>query len=429
MKSQKEELGTIRGMRDLVGTDATVFEHIVQCLTKVVKNYGYHRIETPILEYTSVFARTLGETTDVVSKEMFSFNDRSNKHVSLRPEGTASIVRALLTNKLTQTLPQRWFYYGPMFRYDRPQKGRYRQFYQFGIECLGVKSPLADVEAIAAAYAVFQALYISDFQLRINSVGDAASRKQYRAKLVDYFSRYKSELSEDSQRRLTTNPLRILDSKEACDQKIAQNAPSIFNSLTPEALVFFEQVLEGLSALNIPFQQDRLLVRGLDYYDHTTFEITTKLDGKDDSIALVGGGRYNGLVKQMGGPSIPAVGWAFGLDRLMLALTSHIPTPSQIAVLFVSDAEKYPALQLANHLRSKLSIPVLFPTDGDFMKRLKYSNKLGVSCVLIVGEDEVAKRSIKCKFFRAVGAFTSGQEISLAHSDITTLLFPLFNAG
>lgn len=412
-KRENQELRTVRGMRDLFGEDAELYRYIIEQITKIVLKNGYTPIETPILEFTSVFMRSLGEYTDVVSKEMFSFLDRSENSVSLRPEGTASIVRALITNKLTQTLPQKWFYHGPMFRYDRPQKGRYRQFYQFGVEHIGTDAPLSDVESIAVVAEVLKKLKISNVTLSLNSVGDKETRQKYKEKLVEYFSRYENDLSLDSQRRLQANPLRILDSKDEKDQQIALEAPSILDHLTPSSHAFFDRVQEGLALLNIAYELDRMLVRGLDYYDHTTFEFKTCLDSQN-SIAIVGGGRYNGLVEEMGGPSIPAVGWAFGIDRLMIACNySDVPLAKKIAVLFINQEEENIALKLTHRLRDELQMAVLFPTDGSFIKRLKYSDKIGATCVVILGADEIQSNQAKLKFLYDIDSFQAGQEISI----------------
>lgn len=418
----------VRGMRDFVGSDAALFHHIVGILRHVVQGYGFVPLETPLVEFTSLFVRSLGDTSDVVDKEMFTFEDRSGQSISLRPEGTASAVRALITNKLTQTLPQKWFYCGPMFRYDRPQKGRYRQFYQFGVEDLGASGPLSDVEAIASAYEGVKALGLQGATLYLNSIGDAATRTAYRQKLVAYFERYKADLSADSQRRLEANPLRILDSKDAQDQRIAQDAPRIADSFTPEAARFFERVQGGLAKLGLAFEIDPFLVRGLDYYDHTTFEIKAAVGDEGTSLAVVGGGRYNGLVEQMGGPSVPAVGWAFGVDRLMLACAKRPATIPPVAVLFVTEAEETPALLLAQKLRGLIGNPVLLPSEGNLAKRMKISNRSGALCVFILGEDEIKTNQVKVKFLRAYAEYSEGAEHVMACSDLERFASTLFAA-
>lgn len=414
---------TVRGMRDLVGEDARVFDHILARMQEMACRYGYEHIEMPVLENTAIFARTLGEETDVVSKEMFSFEDRSGNALSLRPEGTASAVRALLCNKLTQTLPQRWFYYGQMFRYDRPQKGRYRQFFQFGVEYIGAKAPLSDVELIAMAHGILRGLGLSSVTLRLNSIGDKKSRQAYREKLLAYFARYRNDLSPDSQRRLEENTLRILDSKEESDQKIAEGAPSILDSLNTESRKFFDDVCQGLEQLQIPYEQDRLLVRGLDYYDHTTFEFTCPLGDGGSSIAVAGGGRYNGLVKQMGGPETPAVGLAFGIDRIMLACDrGQLKSAPIVTVLFVGEAERLNALALAEDLRSRCPFAIILPVDGDLTKRLRHSAKLGAACALILGEAECAAGQVKCKFLKPAPGSPEGSEETITAADASGFL-------
>jgi histidyl-tRNA synthetase len=408
----------VRGMRDLVGQDAEVFDTVISSLKRVAQSYGYLFVETPILEFTSLFARSLGEDTDVVGKEMFSFLDRSDKSVSLRPEGTASVVRAIITNSLTQSLPQKLFYFGPMFRYDRPQKGRYRQFFQFGVEDIGEESALSDVNVIALAHEGLERLGIKN-RLFINSIGDKPSRDAYKAKLVEYFSKYKNELSEDSQRRLLTNPLRILDSKETSDQQIAEGSPSLADFLSPHAVNFFERVQEGLSALSIDFSFDRTLVRGLDYYDHTTFEFKADIDSQP--LAIVGGGRYNGLVEQMGGPHTPAVGLAFGIDRVMLAYdVSRLAKPDTIAVLFVSQSEELSALKLSHQLRTRFN--VIMPVDAGLTKRLKQSNTTGAVCALILGESEEAAGTVLCKFLQPRQGYSDGAEVVVSRSELEDFL-------
>lgn len=413
-------MSPVRGMRDFIGPDAQTFHAIVDQLQRVVHRYGFAPIETPLVEFTSLFVRSLGDTSDVVDKEMFTFSDRSGQSVSLRPEGTASAVRALITNKLTQTLPQKWSYYGPMFRYDRPQKGRYRQFYQFGVEDLGASGPLSDVEAVAMAWEGVRSLGMDKATLYINSIGDATTRADYRAKLVAYFETYKNDLSEDSQRRLPTNPLRILDSKDTKDRDIVQGAPQISDSFTPEAARFFDRVKEGLAALGLMFTLDPCLVRGLDYYDHTTFEIKAPVGEGSTPLAVVGGGRYNGLVEQMGGPSVPAVGWAAGLDRLMLAVNSPTSQTPPVAVLFVGEAEAVAALRLAGHLRDVVHNPVLTPSDGNLAKRMKMSDRSGALCVFLIGEDELKDGRVKVKFLRATGEFAEGTECILSSDELAT---------
>jgi histidyl-tRNA synthetase len=410
---------TVRGMRDLIGQDATLYATVIDTLKQTALRHGYSHVETPILEFTSLFTRSLGEDTDVVGKEMFSFTDRSDQSVSLRPEGTASVVRAIITNNLTQALPQKLFYFGPMFRYDRPQKGRYRQFFQFGIENLGEKEPLSDVDVITLAHEGLVALGIHS-KLYLNSIGDKETRDTYKLHLVDYFSKYKQDLSEDSVRRLSTNPLRILDSKDRGDIKIVQGAPLLCDFLTKDAATFFERVKNGLAVLSIPFELDNTLVRGLDYYDHTTFEFKADIDSRP--LAIVGGGRYNGLVEQMGGPSIPAVGLAFGVDRVMLAYdVNKIPPRNIVSVLYVTSNEEAAALTLAQTLRQQ-NFNVVVPVDGGLAKRMKHSNVAGAVCAIILGENEKRTDSVTCKLLKKTKDHEDGAEFVVSIAKLHTFL-------
>lgn len=426
-KGSLEAMRPVRGMRDFVGSDAAHFYHVVDVLRDVALRHGFGPVEIPIVEFTSLFARGLGEETDVVGKEMFTFQDRSDQSLSLRPEGTASAVRAFLTAKLTQTLPQKWFYWGPMFRYDRPQKGRYRQFYQFGVESLGSSTSLSDVEIIALFFESLKALSITQTTLFLNSLGDADSRAAYKTALVEHLSRYASELSADSQRRLQTNPLRVLDSKDPQDQRLMEDAPSILDFLTPDASRFFDRVKEKLSQLGIAFTIDPHLVRGLDYYDHTTFELKAALDEESPPLAVAGGGRYNGLIQSMGGPPIPATGAAFGIDRLLLLAPQPHRAPFTVGVLFAEEGDFAEAWKIAQRLREAFAFPVLFPTEGDLSKRLKYAHKSGVACVLILGQDERQKEGIRCKSLTDFPNLPEGQEKVVLQKDLLAFVSSLNN--
>ncbi|MDR2464060.1 MAG: histidine--tRNA ligase [Holosporales bacterium] len=418
---------SVRGMRDLFGKQADIFCTVMDGIKRVVLRHGYSYIETPILEFTQLFARSIGESTDVVGKEMFSFMDRSGQNISLRPEGTASVVRAFIEHNLVQKLPQKLFYYGPMFRYDRPQRGRYRQFFQFGVENLGENSPLSDVDVIVLASEVLANFNIKN-TLYLNSLGDVETRNKYKAKLVEYFSQYSEELSTDSKLRLTNNPLRILDSKNAKDQEIVYGAPSIINFLTKDAAKFFERVQEALSLLGIAFQLDKTLVRGLDYYDHTTFEFKTCIqdNGTENDLAVLGGGRYNGLIEQIGGTSVPAVGLAFGVDRLMLAYNAEkIVRKNIISILFVTQNEENDALLLCTKLRQH-GFSVIMPLDGSLTKRTKCSDRAMAICALFIGEDEVRDATVKCKFFTSTQDFPESTEIIINKSEIIQFFHNLF---
>ena len=388
-------LQPVRGMRDLLGVDLDRQKYIIRTAEDIAFLYNYESIETPIVEYTSVFKRTLGETSDIVGKEMYTFADRNNESMTLRPEGTAPVVRAIISEKLTQTLPQKRIYSGPMFRYERPQKGRYRQFYQLGVECLGQNSPYADVECIALADHILKTLDISDYKININTLGDTESRQNYKMALTEYFSRYKNDLSDDSKARLEYNPLRILDSKDENDKKVALTAPQLASYLNTDSENFFETLLKGLNSLRIEYEINPHLVRGLDYYCHTAFEFKTTSLGAQDAIG--GGGRYDGLMQQMGGPSLSGVGWAFGLDRLALLLPTIQTKPAlRIAVTPIGENLDLQAIGLTQELRLNGFTAEVF-IKGNLGKRFKQAEKARCNIALIFGDDELSKKQVKVR--------------------------------
>ncbi|HEY9549341.1 MAG TPA: histidine--tRNA ligase, partial [Kiloniellaceae bacterium] len=310
-------LQPVRGTRDILPDEMRRHRAVVETARAVAARYGYHEMATPVFEFTEVFKRTLGETSDVVTKEMYTFAIGEGEQVTRRPEATAGVARALISGGLTQSLPLKVFYNGPMFRHERPQKGRYRQFHQIDVELLGVAEPLADVEIIALGADILAALGLGQHTtLELNTLGDPESRKAYRAALVDYFSAYRDELSDDSRDRLTRNPLRILDSKDKGDRKLIEQAPLFGDYLNQQSRDFFAGVLAGLDLLGISYTLNDRLVRGLDYYTHTAFEFTTTALGAQGTV--LAGGRYDGLVETMGGPSVPGIGWAAGVERLAL---------------------------------------------------------------------------------------------------------------
>ena len=309
----------VRGTQDMLGDFADRFAHVVDTFERVRRLYGYKRIEVPVIEPTAVFARSLGETTDVVSKEMYSFDDRGGESITLRPEFTAGIARAYITNGWQQFAPLKVATHGPLFRYERPQKGRYRQFHQLDAEVLGSDSPLADAELLVFADQLLKELGITEgVTLTLNTLGDAASRDAWRAALVEHFEAHRGDLSEDSLARLDKNPLRILDSKDPKDRPIADSAPDIDAFLTGEAQDFFGAVTSGLDAAGVAWERNARLVRGLDYYRHTAFEFVTDRLGAQGTV--LGGGRYDGLIEALGGPPTAAVGWAAGIERLAMLL-------------------------------------------------------------------------------------------------------------
>ena len=316
---------SVRGTQDIFGEEAARFDHVVETFHRVRKLYGFKAVHTPVFEFTEVFARSIGETTDVVSKEMYSFEDRGGESLTLRPEFTAGICRAYISNGWQQHAPLKLATHGPLFRYERPQKGRYRQFHQLDAEVLGAAEPAADVEVIALAAQVLSELGLSDkVVLQLNTVGDAPTREAWRAALVAHFGKHRDALSEDSRQRLESNPLRILDSKADCDKALVGDAPRIDAYLSSEAGAFFEAVRKGLDAAGVAFERNETLVRGLDYYRHTAFEFVTTHLGAQGTV--IGGGRYDGLIEALGGPHTPAVGWAGGIERLAMLVDATPPT-------------------------------------------------------------------------------------------------------
>src|ERR1700722_18578613 len=329
-------LQPVRGTQDLLPDAARRHRQVSETARAAALLYGFDEIVTPIFEFTEVFARPIGEHTDIVSKEMYTFTDRGDDKVTLRPENTAGVVRAVLSNGLTQSTPLKFFYSGPMFRYERPQKGRYRQFHQIGIELLGPSVPLADAEVIAAGWQILNELGIAqDVVLNINTLGDAESRANYRAALVDYFTRHEASLSADSKMRLDKNPLRILDSKDEGDQALVADAPVIYAHLTEEAAAFYSELKTALTAFGVPFTENPRIVRGLDYYNHTAFEFVTTALGTQGTV--LAGGRYDGLVEQMGGPKVPGVGWAAGIERLSMLIEAPAIRVKPVVIITEKD--------------------------------------------------------------------------------------------
>ncbi len=378
-----------RGTRDLYGDDQRRHAYVIETAKRVAALYGFDEWATPVFEDTRVFARSLGETSDVVTKEMYTFEDRGGESLTLRPEGTAGICRALVTNGLTQTLPQKIFYAGPMFRYERPQKGRFRQFHQIGAELIGPGEPLADAELIALGWHILQSLGIAgDTVLELNTLGDAGSRGAYRAALVSYFAERQDKLSEESRARLAKNPLRILDSKDAGDKALAAEAPTIAPYLTPNAAMFWDLLRKYLGQFHVPFKENPRIVRGLDYYSHTAFEFVTNKLGAQGTV--MAGGRYDGLVAEMGGPPTPAVGFAAGIERLAMLLETAPPAPSGIAVIPMGDAAEAAAITLLQSLR-EAGLRAEMAYKGNLKRRMERANKAGAHTAIILGEDELAR--------------------------------------
>lgn len=410
------KLQPIRGTHDLLPDAMRRHRHVVEAAGAVAGRYGYDAMATPVFEATEVFARTLGETSDVVTKEMYSFETKGGDSVTLRPENTAGVARAVISNGLHQSLPLRYFYAGPMFRHERPQKGRQRQFHQIGIELIGVAHPLGDVETIAAGAAVLDALGVRERTvLELNTLGDTESRAAYRDRLVGYLSRFRDDLSEDSRRRLDINPLRILDSKNARDGEIVAGAPVFGDSLTGGARAWFEAVKAGLDAIGIAYRLNERLVRGLDYYCHSAFEFTTRALGAQG--AVIAGGRYDGLIGRMGGPETPGVGWAGGIERLALLAEADLPAPRPVALVPIGEASERAALPLAERLRAAgYRIDMTF--DGNLKKRMKRADRVGARAAVLIGSDELAAGAA------TVRDLDSGEQGAVALDSLAEALAP-----
>ncbi len=389
------KLRTVRGVNDLLPYELHKHNIVVNAGLEISEKYNYSQIEIPIFEFSEVFTKPLGKSSDIVTKENYIFKDRSEDELMLRPEGTSGVVRAFLNAGLIQDLPQRFSYNGPMFRYERPQKGRLRQFKQLGVECLGLSSPMADIEVMSLGHDFLDKLNILDkITLKINSLGDFDSRKNYRDSLVNYLRDYQSKLSKDSLRRLSINPLRILDSKNEEDQKIIQNAPSIFEYLNIDSKTRIEDVCKGLDHLNIKYQIDKNLVRGLDYYCHTAFEFTTNELGTQGTV--LAGGRYDGLSKMLGGPDVPGVGWAAGIERLALMVQSEFV--NAIDVVLVGQCENFNYLLLPimkKLIQEGIKSEIIY--TGNFSKKFKRANKIKASYAIILGKEEIDKKVFKFK--------------------------------
>lgn len=387
-------LQPVRGTHDLLPEVMAKQRLVQEHARRIASLFHFEEMATPIFEFTNVFHR-LGESSDVISKETYTFVDRGGEELTLRPEGTAAVMRAIVSNGLTQSLPLKFLYMGPMFRYDRPQKGRYRQFEQVGIELVGPFSPLADVEVLSFAHEFLTALQVRDqVVLRLNTLGDQESRRAYRQALVDYFTPFEKELSEDSRRRLLQNPLRILDSKDRQDHRFLSDVPSFDAYLNEASQKHFEQVCKGLDALGIAYVVDRKLVRGLDYYCHTAFEFVCDTLGAQGTV--LAGGRYEGLTGAMGGTDLPGVGWAAGVERLR-DLSPLVPTALPLLyVIPMGEEAEFEALALAQELR-RSGFCLEVDTQGNMGKRLKRADKNKAKIVLILGEDEIKNHQVVVK--------------------------------
>jgi histidyl-tRNA synthetase len=397
------KIQSIRGMNDLLPHDSHVWQFVESTVADVLHAYGYREIRFPILEQTALFKRAIGEVTDIVEKEMYTFEDRNGDSLTLRPEGTASCVRACEQNGLLYNQTQKLWYTGPMFRHERPQKGRLRQFHQIGVEAFGFAGPDIDAEMLLLTARLWRELGLAHLvTLQLNSLGSNAARAAYRTALVSYLEKYIAELDEDSKRRLHSNPLRILDSKDESTQKILCDAPQMHAYLDDESKQHFERLCAALTRTGVAFELNSRLVRGLDYYNATVFEWVTNALGAQGTVCA--GGRYDGLVEQLGGKSTPAFGFAMGVERLVLLLNSAGEIPAAAPDIFIVFSEEAlaEALALAEQCRNAMpsAMVVLNTGGGSFKNQFKRADRSGASIALVLGEDEVSKQVVAAKFLR-----------------------------
>ncbi len=412
----------IRGTQDIFGDEQRRFAHVLSTFERVRALYCFQRIDIPVFESTAVFARSLGETTDVVSKEMYTFEDRGGDSLTLRPEFTAGIARAYLTEGWQQYAPLKLTTSGPVFRYERPQKGRFRQFHQIDAEVIGAAEPAADVELLVLADQLLRELGISDgVTLQLNTLGDAETRDAWRAALVAHFEAHRGDLSEDSLTRLEKNPMRILDSKDPRDRPIADSAPDIDAYLTPEARAFFDAVTAGLDAAGVAWERNARLVRGLDYYRHTAFEFVTDRLGAQGTV--LAGGRYDGLIGSLGGPETAGVGWAAGVERLAMLLGEQVDARPAVTVVPRSSADEPDAMSLiANLRRAGASADMAY--RGNMKRRLAKADTQKAALVALIGQDD-GRPAITAK------VMSSGQQFELRGSDVDAFIHAatLYSSG
>ncbi len=414
-----DKLQSLRGMVDLLPQSTPLWQRIEATARSHFARAAIEEIRTPVLEATELFARGIGEATDVVGKEMYTFTDRGERSCTLRPEGTASVVRAAIQHGLLSQGPQRLWYGGPMFRYERPQAGRQRQFHQIGLEMLGFADPRSDVEAIAVAWDLLADLGVQGLALELNSLGSSDDRARYREQLVAWLSERADQLDPDSQDRLQRNPLRILDSKNPDTQALLTDAPTLAEALSPESRDRFARVTHGLTLLGIPFQLNPRLVRGLDYYSHTAFEITSTQLGAQATVC--GGGRYDGLVEQLGGPPTAAIGWALGMERLAILLAQAGAAPAAAPEVYVvsrgEQAEPL-ALQLARQLRQAGHAVDLDLTGAAFGKQFKRADRTGARWAVVIGDSEAEAGVVLLKDLRGAAGEASEPEQRLSPEEL-----------
>src|SRR5699024_3788184 len=419
-----------RGTKDLLPGETEKWQYAEKILKEICDTYHYSEIRTPLFEHTEVFKRGVGDSTDIVQKEMYTFTDQGGRSITLRPEGTATVARAFVENKLygNPVQPVKLYYFMQMFRYERPQHGRMRQLNQFGVEVLGSANPQVDAEVIDLAMLCYKKLGISSLKLVINSLGDKESRDDHRQALVEHFTPVKDELCSDCQRRLTDNPLRILDCKKDRDHPSMSTAPSILDYLNEFSRSYFEDVKQYLEMMDIPYTVDKSLVRGLDYYNHTAFEIKSEADGFGAIATLLGGGRYNHLTQELGGPDVPGIGFGMGMERLMLAMEAEsvdIPVDRELDTVIITmgnDAENA-AVAMMHKLR-KNGIQVDKDYQGRKMKaQLKAADRLQAKYVLILGEDELSRQVVTMK------KMATGDQMEIPIDQLSDKMKELFKGG
>ncbi|WP_078413876.1 histidine--tRNA ligase [Priestia abyssalis] len=393
-----------RGTQDILPGTVELWQYVEQQARTICRMFNYKEIRTPMFEHTELFQRSVGDTTDIVQKEMYTFEDRGGRSITLRPEGTAAVVRSFVEQKMfgSPNQPTKLFYIGPMFRYERPQAGRFRQFVQFGVEALGSSDPAIDAEVMALAMQFYQSLGLKKLRLVINSLGDAESRQAHRQALIDHFSPRIGEFCSDCQSRLEKNPLRILDCKKDRDHELIKTAPSIFDYLNEYSKAYFEKVQQYLTSLHIEFVVDPNLVRGLDYYNHTAFEIMSDAEGFGSITTLCGGGRYNGLVQDVGGPETPGIGFALSIERLLAALAAEnvtLPIQENIDcyVVAMGDAAKDYSVSIVNELRMGGFVTEKDYQDKKIKAQFKAADRLQAQFVIVLGDEELNKQVVNVK--------------------------------
>nr|YP_009392574.1 Histidine-tRNA ligase [Caloglossa monosticha]ARW61136.1 Histidine-tRNA ligase [Caloglossa monosticha] len=393
---------SLRGTKDILPNEIANWQDIYIKVQQLFNICNYYEIRTPILEQTDLFCRSIGNDTDIINKEMYSFKDQGKRNITLRPEGTASIARAYIANKMYKNgkISKLW-YLGPMFRYERPQKGRQRQFHQLGIECIGSSSPIADTEVIRIANKILQIFCLNNYTIEINSIGNSKEREKYKEKLKEYLNQYKKDLDEDSKKRLDTNPLRILDSKNLQTKQILYDAPKLKSYLEFTSLNHFDQVCKHLTYLEIPYIVNNKLVRGLDYYNYTAFEIKTDQLGAQETIC--GGGRYDELIEQLGGPMTPSVGWAIGIERLLILIKSQLNNQIKPLNIYViakgieAQKQAWNVIRIIEECQINFNLDL---TESNLIKQLKQANLLKARMCLIIAEEETKYNYITAKWLK-----------------------------